>query len=233
MKSINLILSLFIVIQTHSSIIAKQQSISRKPEILFCTSTREIRLAFFNESSSKDNNLIQQTKTPQNDLQSRSLLTNSCSRGLNYNLNENYIIWSNITSIYVSPLNKKSKNSLNVDNRKLLLKTNEVHKLSLDWVHNLLYFIDNGEIFITNVKDSKKKKKVFESDNKNSYYAIDVVVNPIESFIVWIEWDRNTFGFKIVKADQNGSNKKVFINFLLIQKAFQKKKILQNYLLFY
>jgi hypothetical protein len=216
MKSINLILSLFLVFQTHSSIIAKQQSISRKPEILFCTSTGEIRLAFFNESSP---NLLQQTKKPQNNLQSRSLLTNSCSRGLNYNLNENYIIWSNITSIYVSPLNKKSKNSLNVDNRKLLLKTNEVHKLSLDWVHNLLYFIDSGEIFITNVKDSKKKK-VLESDSKNSYYAIDVVVNPIESFIVWIEWDRKTFEFKIVKADQNGSNKKVFINSFLIQKIF-------------
>jgi hypothetical protein len=213
MKSINLILSLFIVFQTHSSIIAKQQSISQKPEILFCTSTGEIRLAYFNESSSKNNNIVKQTKKPQNNLQSnlqsRSLLTNSCSRGLNYNLDDNYIIWSNITSIYVSPLNKKSKNSLNVDNRKLLLKTNEVHKLSLDWIHNLLYFIDNGEIILTDVKDSKKKK-VLENDNKNSYYATDVVVNPIESFIVWIEWDRKTFEFKIVKADQNGSNKKVF-----------------------
>jgi hypothetical protein len=69
------------------------------------------------------------------------------------------------------------------------------------------------------VKDSKKKK-VLESDSKNSYYAIDVVVNPIESFIVWIEWDRKTFEFKIVKADQNGSNKKVFINSFLIQKIF-------------
>ncbi|CAG2165717.1 unnamed protein product, partial [Oppiella nova] len=135
--------------------------------------------------------------------------TNGCNNDIDYDISDNYLIWSNISSIIIAPLDKKAKNALNINNKKVLLQTSDVQRISLDWVHDLLYYVENGEIKVINVKTQRSKTIIGGNhESHNNFHAIDVAVNPVESFIVWIRFDRRTYDFKLNRAEQSGANQK-------------------------
>ena len=193
----------------------------RSPEILFCNANREIRIVGLNETllTSKPNVFRRRDRKYLDRIdhklrQRRNGINGGCNNDIDYDIVDNYLIWSNLSSIIVAPLDRRTKNSLNINSKKLLVKTNEVQRVSLDWIHDLLYYVENGQIKVMDVKNLKIR--TISDERQNEYYtAIDIVVNPIDNFIAWIRLDKRTSDYKLVKADQIGANHKVMIKIVL------------------
>ena len=189
-------------------------SYEKSPDILFCNSNREIRLISLNESLLTKPNVYKRPKDPRRPERMSSNLRNrrngsngGCSNDIEYDISDNYVIWSNISSIIIAPLDRRIKNRLNINGKKIVVKTNDVQKISLDWIHDLLYYIESGEIKVISIRNQKiRTMSDNQQMNSNYYHTVDIVVNPIESFIAWIRWDRRNFDYKLMKADQNGGN---------------------------
>lgn len=208
-----------VILLTFGKIISENSvslNYQRSPEILFCNANREIRIVALNESllASKPN-VFRRRDRKYLDRIDQKLRTRrnggngGCNNDIDYDIGDNYLIWSNLSSIIAAPLDRRTKNSLNINSKKLLAKTNEVQRVSLDWIHDLLYYVENGEIKVMDVK-SLKVRTISDQRQKEYYSAIDVVVNPVDNFIASIRFDRRTSDYKLVKADQTGANQKVF-----------------------
>ncbi len=78
-------------------------------------------------------------------------------------------------------------------------------ELSIDWIHNLIYFNENHQIIVFNLHQPQYNFLVI---SEKSCKINDLSINPLESFIVYSVWG---LGGRIMKALQDGSNKSVII----------------------
>ncbi len=83
-------------------------------------------------------------------------------------------------------------------------------RLSIDWIHNLVYYEIDNKIFIFNMTDRRYEYLVIEEEEEEGYIT-DLSVNPLDSilfysFLEWNEWTYLAEG-KIMKASQDGSNR--------------------------
>ncbi len=72
-----------------------------------------------------------------------------------------------------------------------------VFRLSIDWIHNLVYYNINNKIFIFNMTDRRYEYLVIEEVG----YIRDISVNPLASILFY------STKRKIMKASQDGSNR--------------------------
>lgn len=189
-----------ILITTYMYFVWSYKSGDDSPSLIFSTYKNEIRVAKINDSLSP----IQKQD---------SIALYSVSRsvyGLDYDLKGNFIIWSNFSSLFVGPLDDNRNNSLSLMRETLLFNINytDYSKLAYDWVHNLLYFNENHEIHVINIF----KPSVRFIVRKRVAFIRDIIVNPIDSFIVWSQWEENGKNPKIMKALQDGSNASLLID---------------------
>jgi hypothetical protein len=70
-------------------------------------------------------------------------------------------------------------------------------RLSIDWIHNLVYYNINNKIFIFNMTDRRYEYLVIEEVG----YIRDISVNPLASILFY------STKRKIMKASQDGQNR--------------------------
>jgi hypothetical protein len=78
-------------------------------------------------------------------------------------------------------------------------------RLSIDWIHNLVYYGLKNKIFIFNMTDRRYEYVIEEKE-----YIDDLSVNPLDSILFYstITWNGTHYSKgKIMKASQDGSNR--------------------------
>jgi hypothetical protein len=88
-------------------------------------------------------------------------------------------------------------------NRKLS-SNSDGFRLSIDWIHNLVYYNENHKIVVFNMTDTRYEIVVIEKVKK---YILDLSVNPLDSIIFYSSWKKNKNKGIIMKASQDGSNR--------------------------
>jgi hypothetical protein len=78
----------------------------------------------------------------------------------------------------------------------------------MDWIHNLVYYNQNNEIIVFNLTNPVYGFMVI---NEKENTIIDLSVNPLDSFIIYIIYDAKMDHGKIMKISQDGSKRKVLI----------------------
>ncbi len=101
---------------------------------------------------------------------------------------------------------------MQIEDKTELMKMNNtfddyVFRLSIDWIHNLVYYNLYNEIFVFNITDRRYEYLVIEE--KEVIHITDLTVNPLDSllFYIIITWNGTHFKGKIMKASQDGSNR--------------------------
>jgi hypothetical protein len=128
-----------------------------------------------------------------------------------YDYENKFILWRDSNAVQ----NVSSDNYVDYHNfsyslaQELILKTDYTYraKLAIDWIHNLVYFIDNERLIVVSANDSLNRYTVVEKQVK------DIAINPINYFIIWSRWDTNKMNASIMKANYDGSNQTVLIDF--------------------
>jgi len=145
---------------------------------------------------------------------------NDGSYGMDYSINQNLIMYKSTkdrTNYYVSSIGLKST---------VVKQFTEVSfysdNIAIDWIHSLVYFNYANDIHVMNIFNKRMRAIVVYNE-----IFRDIVVNPLESFIVWSRDKPNT---AIIKANQDGSDLKVLIdkdlyNPLSIVIEFETKRI--------
>ena len=174
--------------------------IKEKAKLLVALNNKIYQLSIGNESIVINNQTLKQNV----------LLSNVLSlRSLEYNIKDNYIIWTDdYGKMLVAPYQKDKENILKINESKVIISSKfaDPFYLAVDWIHNLIYWTDaqNNTIHVFNI------------NNFNLHYVLPaqtigvlsrIVVNPIESFIVWSEWNSLHYEYSIVKSSQNGKNR--------------------------
>ncbi len=127
-----------------------------------------------------------------------------------YDYENKLIFWRDSNAVYIV----SSDNYVDYHNfsdnlaQELILKTDYTYraKLAIDWIHNLVYFIDNERLIVVSVYDSLNRYTVIEKQVK------EIAINPIDYFIVWNRWDTNKMNASIMKSNYDGSNQTVLID---------------------
>ncbi len=78
-------------------------------------------------------------------------------------------------------------------------------RLSIDWIHNLVYYEINNKIFIFNMTDRRYEYLVIEEEKEVVGNITDLSVNPLDSILFYST--SNHFEKKIMRASQDGSNR--------------------------
>ncbi len=88
--------------------------------------------------------------------------------------------------------------------RKCKLRTG--YHLSIDWIHNLVYYNLYNKIFVLNLTQTTHQYLVIEEE---VIYITDLTVNPLDStlFYIIITWNGTQRKAKIMKVSQDGSNR--------------------------
>jgi hypothetical protein len=89
---------------------------------------------------------------------------------------------------------------------------NSIHytsRLSIDWIHSLVYYNEDNKIFVLNMTDTRYEFVVIEKENE---YITDLSVNPLDSTIFYIAWNGTQQIEKIMKSSQDGSNQIILKN---------------------
>jgi hypothetical protein len=81
--------------------------------------------------------------------------------------------------------------------------------LSMDWIHNLVYYNQKNEIIVFNLTNPVYG---FVVVNEKENIITDLSVNPLDSFIIYIISDAKMNHGKIMKISQDGSERKVLID---------------------
>ncbi|XP_074598204.1 low-density lipoprotein receptor-related protein 8-like [Brevipalpus obovatus] len=133
------------------------------------------------------------------------------SIGVDYNLRENYLVWSDYTSnsIMIDKLHNGTSTYAKKEPSILVHDIAHSWGLAVDWVHNLLYWTDEvyATISVVSVKNPKNRVTLFSRDD-GVKLPRPISVNVAERFIVWADWGSHT----IQRASQDGTNRKVLVN---------------------
>jgi len=93
-----------------------------------------------------------------------------------------------------------------------VINTHKYHRLAriaFDWIHNLLYWTEDTEIHVIYIMNTNLRFVVI----KNSYDVIrNLVIDPLESFLFWIQWKESQKNYKIMRSSQDGSNITVIVD---------------------
>jgi hypothetical protein len=103
---------------------------------------------------------------------------------------------------------RRFNNGLQINGKTPLLPKRGTFKsmeLSIDWIHNLIYFNENHQIIVFHLLQPQYNFLVI---SEKSGKINDLSINPLKSFIVYSVWG---IGGRIMKALQDGSNKTVVI----------------------
>jgi hypothetical protein len=82
------------------------------------------------------------------------------------------------------------------------------YRLSIDWIHNLVYYKVNKKIIVFNMTHTKYEFVVIEEVD----YIIDLSVNPLDSTIFYSTRKRGQKKGKIMKSSQDGSERTILRN---------------------
>ncbi len=77
--------------------------------------------------------------------------------------------------------------------------------LSIDWIHNLVYYEIENKIFVLNMTERKYKYMIIEEGDME--LILDLSVNPLDSILFYSISTWNDNCGKIMKASQDGSNR--------------------------
>jgi len=131
-----------------------------------------------------------------------TLFSNHKSHGMDYSLNKNLIIYTNLEDyddLYMSSISLKSTNE-----KKFTSGHPYSKDIAIDWIHNLVYFNKDKNIHVMNISNKRMRAIIAYNEKFDN-----IVVNPLESFIVWSKcWPNQA----IIKANQDGSNRTVLVN---------------------
>jgi hypothetical protein len=122
-----------------------------------------------------------------------------------HNLKGNYIVYEAIGILYAYPLDIEKPNNLGISSSEHLPNTLRANsKLNIDWIHDLFYWInDSKQILVANFKTLNKPIIVV---NKMHYSIKHLAINPIDSIIIWCEFDRENNRDILYKSFQDGSH---------------------------
>jgi len=121
---------------------------------------------------------------------------------MDYSINKNLIIYKSGESrnnLYISSIDLKSNNV-----KQFTEVSYYSDSIAIDWIHSLVYFNYANDIHVMNIFNKRMRAIVVY----NEYYR-DILVNPLESFIVW---SRDKPSPEISRANQDGSDRKVLID---------------------
>lgn len=134
------------------------------------------------------------------------------SYGIDYSLSGNLLLWNNQISNIAVPFHNNLNNSLGIVKQKVLniQKFHELARIAFDWIHDLLYWTADTEIQVISIKNTKLRYVVIE----NGFDVIrNLAVDPLESFIFWIQWDNSGKNDRIMRSYEDGSNITVIVDF--------------------
>ncbi len=81
-------------------------------------------------------------------------------------------------------------------------------RLSIDWIHSLVYFNEDKKINVFNMTDTRYGFVVIKEED----FIEDLSVNPLDSDIFYSTWNQSLQNGKIIKSSQDGSNRIVLKN---------------------
>jgi len=116
----------------------------------------------------------------------------------------------------VAPIDKSKSNSLGISSMKKLFERQfTLKRIAFDWIHSLIYVSSLKGIEVVSIDDNHYSYDVVVHNETQG----DVAVDPIESIIVWSQWNYSVSSIyssfystvgqykgKIYKANQDGSN---------------------------
>ncbi len=76
-------------------------------------------------------------------------------------------------------------------------------RLSIDWIHGLVYFNEDKQINVFNMTDTRYGFVVIKEED----FIEDLSVNPLDSDIFYSTWNQSLSNGKIMKSSQDGSNR--------------------------
>jgi hypothetical protein len=93
---------------------------------------------------------------------------------------------------------------LQIKDKTQLMKTEGYGiRLSIDWIHNLVYYNINNKIFVFNMTDGRYQYLVIEEVGD----ITDLSVNPLDSILFYSTYNGTHFKGKIMKASEDGQNR--------------------------
>jgi hypothetical protein len=121
-----------------------------------------------------------------------------------HNLKGNYIVYEAIGILYAYPLDIEKPNNLGISSSQHLPNTLKANsKLNIDWIHDLFYWINGSkQILVANFETLNKPIIVA---NKMYDFIKHLAINPIDSFIIWCEFDGENNKHILYKSYQDGS----------------------------
>ncbi len=77
------------------------------------------------------------------------------------------------------------------------------YRLSIDWIHNLVYYIVYKDVIVFNMTHTRYEFVVIKENDSIE----DLSVNPLDSTIFYSTWNRSQNKGKIMKSSQDGSER--------------------------
>ncbi|CAG2112833.1 unnamed protein product [Medioppia subpectinata] len=135
---------------------------------------------------------------------------------IDYSLSANLLMWRVIepeNALYVMPIQPSAENVLGIKRKSLLLRLNKSAsiRLSIDWIHNLVFYNIEDKIIAFNLTQPLYGYIVINEMIFNT--ILDLAVNPMDSLLFWSVSDNsiNRRG-RIMRASEDGSNQTVLID---------------------
>ncbi|CAG2114873.1 unnamed protein product, partial [Medioppia subpectinata] len=132
--------------------------------------------------------------------------------GIDYSISGHLLFVNNQRSNLVSPLPSNHTNSLNITLQKVLNKQKYhfLSRIAFDWIHELLYWTDDTSIEVISIHRPSLRYVCVE----NSFDVIrNVAIDPLESLIIWIQWQESGDNDKIMRSSQAGTDVKVVVDY--------------------
>ncbi|CAG2163947.1 unnamed protein product [Oppiella nova] len=144
------------------------------------------------------------------------------------NENGNYIIYETIGSYFICAMDISRPNTYGLTSTHILPNTLRANsKLSIDWIHDLFYWIKDKKQILVSEFASLHQPIVFA--NKVFDSITTLAVNPIDSLVIWVEFDSEYNEYLLQKTSQDGSNRTQIYKFKLLIKTldfdYQLKRI--------
>jgi len=140
-----------------------------------------------------------------------------------YSSSGNYIIYESINLLHIHPFDMKIPNSLGIIKEHTLPNTIKPNsKLSIDWIHDLIYWVRDSKMIVAAHTASLNKPIVIANKIYDSIRSL--AINPIDSFIIWFEFDNYDNINFLYKASQDGSKRQI-----IFQKKASIKRLVIDY----
>lgn len=128
-----------------------------------------------------------------------------------YSLSSNYLIYEMIGFLYVQQLDANKPIAVNLKTNQRLPNLKANSYLNIDWIHDHLYWVkDKKQILVSHVT---RVHKPLVLANKLYDYITCLAVNPIDSLVVWVEFDSELDEHILYKSFLDGSDRDSIFTF--------------------